>query len=339
MFRRSIWVFIIVFLVCTVSNRGMAQASGWVAPAWADTLQNPLKGDAAATEAGKAIFSTICFVCHGNEGKGDGINAASLERKPANLTSAAVQRQSDGALFWKISKGNPPMLSFEQSLSETQRWQVINYVRKLGRAARATAGVGREVAAKGPARGADAGGAAATPVVKTAASVPAAKAPPPLPPSPFAGITDGEQLFKSLCTSCHRIGQGVLIGPDLLNVRQRHPDEWLLKWIRSSQSMVKAGDTTAVRLFEQYNRQIMLDHQYLSDAQILAILDYIDETGQALAAASQAPANGQSPSQAAAYSQSFKALYQLVSGLSIIMLLIALNVLGISLLAYVWIRY
>ncbi len=44
-----------------------------------------------------------------------------------------VQEQSDGALFWKITNGNPDrgMPSFSQ-LPELQRWQLVLYLRKLG---------------------------------------------------------------------------------------------------------------------------------------------------------------------------------------------------------------
>jgi hypothetical protein len=43
-----------------------------------------------------------------------------------------VQEQSDGALFWKISNGNTPagMPSFA-SLPETDRWDVVTFLRTL----------------------------------------------------------------------------------------------------------------------------------------------------------------------------------------------------------------
>jgi len=108
-----------------------AQPSDWIAPEFANTLDNPFKGDKVSIKEGKKLFNTICFACHGIGGKGDGVAAAGLNKPPADLTSSMVQQQSDGALFWKISEGNPPMLSFKSSLSEEQRWKIINYVRQL----------------------------------------------------------------------------------------------------------------------------------------------------------------------------------------------------------------
>lgn len=106
--------------------------SNWEAPDWADTLTNPMEPKKAVVKKGKVLFTAICKTCHGPEGHGNGPQAESLSKQPANLPSAAVQQQSDGALFWKISEGNSPMLSFRNSLSKKQRWQVVNYIRKLG---------------------------------------------------------------------------------------------------------------------------------------------------------------------------------------------------------------
>ena len=107
--------------------------STWVAPDSANSVKNPIAENDEALTSGKTAFEAICFVCHGNQGKGDGLNASNLERPPADLTAVTVQGQSDGALFWKISEGNPPMLSFKYSLSEEQRWQLVHYIRELAR--------------------------------------------------------------------------------------------------------------------------------------------------------------------------------------------------------------
>ena len=103
----------------------------WEAPANADNLNNPLKSDAAAAESGKRTFRMLCVVCHGAKGKGDGMGGAGLTPKPTDLTSAKVQSQSDGALFWKLTNGKPPMASYETALPENKRWELINYIRTL----------------------------------------------------------------------------------------------------------------------------------------------------------------------------------------------------------------
>ena len=107
------------------------QMSKFVAPASADALKNPLKGDASATLLGKKTYTSQCVICHGDKGKGDGVAAAGLAKVPANHTSAAIQKLSDGALFWMITNGNTPMPAYKATMSETQRWQLVNYIRTL----------------------------------------------------------------------------------------------------------------------------------------------------------------------------------------------------------------
>ncbi|WP_339840974.1 cytochrome c [uncultured Maribacter sp.] len=103
----------------------------WVAPASADKIINPIKSDANAAANGKKIYKMLCVVCHGAKGKGDGVGGAGLTPKPTNLTSAEFQAQTDGAIFWKIQTGRSPMASYETSIPEKKRWEIINYIRTL----------------------------------------------------------------------------------------------------------------------------------------------------------------------------------------------------------------
>jgi mono/diheme cytochrome c family protein len=103
----------------------------WVAPASADKIVNPLKDDATAANAGKKLYKVLCAICHGTKGKGDGMGGAGLTPKPANFTSDAVQSQTDGAIFWKITEGRTPMASYKSSIPEKKRWQLVNYIRTL----------------------------------------------------------------------------------------------------------------------------------------------------------------------------------------------------------------
>ncbi len=86
--------------------------------------------------------------------------------------------------------------------------------------------------------------------------------------------SSGEKIFKSVCRACHTIGQGRLVGPDLSNVQNRLKDDWLIKFVKSSQSMVKSGDAEAVKVFNDYNKIVMPDQPF-SDAEITSILKYI----------------------------------------------------------------
>lgn len=101
----------------------------WIAPAEANKLVNPLKGNAAATAEGKKTFLKLCAMCHGNTGKGDGVVGLSLNPHPANYTLPKIQAESDGSLFWKMTNGRPPMASYKTLLTDIQRWQLVNVIR------------------------------------------------------------------------------------------------------------------------------------------------------------------------------------------------------------------
>lgn len=98
----------------------------------------------------------------------------------------------------------------------------------------------------------------------------------------------GEAIFGRICKACHTIGQGKLVGPDLAGVTQRHPQDWLLKFIKSSQSMVNSGDPAAVALFEENNKLIMPDNP-ISSAEVFNVLGYIDSLGGTPGAALDLP--------------------------------------------------
>lgn len=108
-----------------------AQSKQWIVPQSALTMKNPLEGNAASVNTGRTIYKTQCSACHGDKGKGDGPAAVALTPKPADHTSNALQAESDGSLFYKISEGRKPMPAFKNTLNENQRWAVINYMRTL----------------------------------------------------------------------------------------------------------------------------------------------------------------------------------------------------------------
>jgi len=91
---------------------------------------------------------------------------------------------------------------------------------------------------------------------------------------------DPSTLFRTKCSSCHTFGKGDHVGPDLKGVTERHPRPWLIAWIKSSESQIRRGDPVAEALFRKYRQQRMPDHD-LSDAQVGALLDYIDAGGPA----------------------------------------------------------
>lgn len=87
----------------------------------------------------------------------------------------------------------------------------------------------------------------------------------------------GQKLFKNNCAACHTLTDAKLVGPGLKDVASKVPqpaEEWLIKWIKNSQALVKSGDSYAVKIFEEYNKSVM-PSQALSDDEIKSILAYI----------------------------------------------------------------
>ena len=90
-----------------------------------------MKGDAAA---GKKVYEGVCVTCHGKEGKGDGPASMALNPRPRSFSDQAVVAKSDKEIFDTITRGRPgtPMASFEKTLTEQERWDILVYVRSLG---------------------------------------------------------------------------------------------------------------------------------------------------------------------------------------------------------------
>ena len=118
---------LLVGAMLAAQNTAYEQDANWHAPADAVAKKNPLAAKPEAAAGGEKLFKRNCVECHGEDGAG------LVKKHSADLRMTKVQEQSDGALFWKITNGNPDrgMPPFSR-LPELQRWQVVLYLRKLG---------------------------------------------------------------------------------------------------------------------------------------------------------------------------------------------------------------
>jgi mono/diheme cytochrome c family protein len=98
----------------------------WRAPAAAASRPNPLADKPQAAAGGKKLFMRNCAECHDKDGSGI------VKKHSADLQLPAVQEQSDGVIFWKITNGNPDrgMPSFSK-LPELERWQLVLFVHSI----------------------------------------------------------------------------------------------------------------------------------------------------------------------------------------------------------------
>ena len=131
------WLVILTVLVgsavIALSVEESESKEKWVAPTAEARKKNPVAVNESSLAAGQKIYLQRCIGCHGKTGNGDGPDAADLGIHPAKLSNAAVQEQTDGELFWKVTVGKKPMPSYRSRVSPTDRWNVINYLRTLGR--------------------------------------------------------------------------------------------------------------------------------------------------------------------------------------------------------------
>jgi mono/diheme cytochrome c family protein len=127
-FEKSLSIAVAAIVLVVSAGAAVVSAQGpWVAPPEAKATKNPVKGVGNA----KKTVETNCVSCHGPGGKGDGPAAAALPPpKPANWTAEAVQKETDGELFWKISNGRGAMPPWKH-LPEKDRWELVNYLRTL----------------------------------------------------------------------------------------------------------------------------------------------------------------------------------------------------------------
>ena len=84
----------------------------------------------------------------------------------------------------------------------------------------------------------------------------------------------GAQIFQEKCASCHTIGGGRLVGPDLEGVANRRELDWLERFIIAPEDMIAAEDPIAVALLEEYNNLVM-PNPLLTNEELGALMSYL----------------------------------------------------------------
>jgi cytochrome c553 len=128
---RVLKIMAIAFILLIDHNFIQAQSTPWKVPESAENVKNPLKHTAYSIRKGRTLFQANCAPCHGITGKGDGPSSAALIPPPADLTKPWEPEDTDGALFYMISKGHKPMPKWKVALNNTQRWELVNYIKTL----------------------------------------------------------------------------------------------------------------------------------------------------------------------------------------------------------------
>lgn len=105
---------------------------------------------------------------------------------------------------------------------------------------------------------------------------------------------DAPEFFEKKCSSCHSIGGGDDVGPDLKGVTERRQEEWLVKFIKDSESVIKSGDPVANELFGKFKNKKMPAFE-LADDEIKSVLEFIKSGKGAGGAVAYRPATESNP--------------------------------------------
>lgn len=112
--------------------------SGFLAVALAASLSTGAGVSRADEAATKDNYKTFCAKCHGDTGDGDGLSAATLEKRPASLADCATMAKvSDDELFKAIKEGgaavgrSKEMMAFAEGMEDDQIKALATYVRSF----------------------------------------------------------------------------------------------------------------------------------------------------------------------------------------------------------------
>lgn len=119
-----------ILLIFLAGVPGLLMAHGWKAPKEAAERPNPVARDQASLDRGQKLFEQNCAICHGKEGRGDGVLAKNLKTRPTNLKERAGHH-TDGDFAWKIANGRGDMPGFKDQLTESQIWDMVNFIQTL----------------------------------------------------------------------------------------------------------------------------------------------------------------------------------------------------------------
>ncbi len=109
----------------------MTEAEAFAGKDAAEFIPNPVPATAESIAKGEFFYQINCLVCHGVNGLGNGpVGQKFVDPSPVDLNDEYTQDQSDGQLFYTITRGRVAMPFYRDALSQQERWDVINYLRK-----------------------------------------------------------------------------------------------------------------------------------------------------------------------------------------------------------------
>ena len=98
------------------------------------TVKEPWVSTPEIVAHGKQVFQTNCAMCHGAEGKGDGVAGASLNPKPRNLVEGKWKKGGTSlGLYDVIQNGlaGSSMAAWKATIKKGDRWALVAFIRSI----------------------------------------------------------------------------------------------------------------------------------------------------------------------------------------------------------------
>ncbi len=105
------------------------QSKPWKVPDEYKNMENPVPKGVESNKTGKTLYNKLCSYCHGKTGLGNGFKARTLSDFAGDFSSDYYQNQTDGEHFYKTKFGRGEMPDYEDSLTDEEIWNIVNYMR------------------------------------------------------------------------------------------------------------------------------------------------------------------------------------------------------------------
>ena len=95
-------------------------------------VANPVPDTVDSVDAGAVLYQANCARCHGVDALGGGVDAGTTQIPPPNLRSGHLDQHTDADIYLWMSEGLPGgMPAWSGTLTETDRWNLVNYLRAI----------------------------------------------------------------------------------------------------------------------------------------------------------------------------------------------------------------
>ncbi|MGH9552890.1 MAG: c-type cytochrome, partial [Terriglobales bacterium] len=97
------------------------------------TTKNPVEMTEQNLKEGAQLYLNNCAVCHGFYSPEMSSIAKGLYLRPPDLARDDLSGDEDGSLYWIIEHGvrMTAMPSYAKTLSETEKWQIVDFLKSV----------------------------------------------------------------------------------------------------------------------------------------------------------------------------------------------------------------